>query len=131
MKSTRLGVTRFFLITKSTRFCITRFCEFSKKYSVIFTRFLLFDQKVLGWSLLGYPSVCKKYSVKVYSVIALFYESTQLSQSPWLRAKNVGRGGGYLERTRWYPNLRSLPLIKSDNIFGLFFVRFSLSPFGP
>ena len=72
LKSTRLGVTRFFLITKSTRFCITRFCEFSKKYSVIFTRFLLFDQKVLGWSLLGYPSFCKKYSVKVYSVIALF-----------------------------------------------------------
>ena len=67
LKSTRLGVTRFFLITKSTRFC-----EFSKKYSVIFTRFLLFDQKVLGWSLLGYPSFCKKYSVKVYSVIALF-----------------------------------------------------------
>ena len=119
------------------------------------------SQKVLGFALLGFVNfqkstrlfllgfcfLIKKYSVGVYSVIRLFakstrlrftrllhffYESTRLSQSPWLRAKNVDRGeGGYLERTRWYPNLRSLPLIKSDNIFGLFFVRFSLSPFGP
>ena len=56
-----------------------------KKYSVICTRFLLFDQKVLGWSLLGYLSFCKKYSVKVYSVIAHFLRKYSVKSIPLVK----------------------------------------------
>ena len=59
-KSTRLDVTRFFLISKSTRFCFTRFFDFMKSTRLFFTRFLIFVQKVLGRSLLGFSFFCKK-----------------------------------------------------------------------